>query len=208
MPDFLTWHVALKDPAGPISHRFVAYSVGLKLAGFSRQDLVTDMGIFSDSSAISAHPATFASVYSVDYTMIGGGARVNDISGNGNYLVQSIPVGNTWYVSSKDQNVSSPATINAYAVGLKTKILNTGNWEIVQESKGNSVQSGFGIASLGMDQTWVAGCPGAEATYAGNGRLLRTIKPAVRDVLVISQDYKVPDSGNTTAYTLKIRRKM
>jgi hypothetical protein len=207
MPDNITWHAAIKDPTGK-PHRLVAYAVGLKLPGYTRQTLISEMHIFSDTSAIAPHPFDSVGVYSVDYTLIGGGAQILDAGGNGNYLVASKPVGTAWYGSGKDQNVSSPGSVAVYALGIKTTVLELGKWEVVQEFAGTSTSGGFGVAALNVGGTWVAGCPGGEATYAGNGRLLNTIRPAIKGVTVVSQDYGGADSGTTLAYAVKMRRKM
>jgi hypothetical protein len=54
--------------------------------------------------------------------MVGGGAKAN-YTGEGNLLTASYPSNSsTWLAKSKDQIKSDPATITAYAVGIKVLV--------------------------------------------------------------------------------------
>jgi hypothetical protein len=107
---------------------------------------------------------------------------------------------------------TSPATIIAYAIGIKDVIPNFGSLEISQESNSNVIQNGIDIITLNIDNDWVVSCPGGEATYSYNkGRLLSGIGPDFRTVVVTSTDCpKEPnssgDTGSTIAYAIKIRK--
>lgn len=71
-----------------------------------------------DWSAVAAHPAATCSV-DPGFVLIGGGAEVEGSSPNA-LLTASAPVNlSTWLAASKDQLVSSPHRVRAYAVGLQ-----------------------------------------------------------------------------------------
>ncbi|EJN08860.1 MAC/perforin domain-containing protein [Bradyrhizobium sp. YR681] len=66
-----------------------------------------------------AHPSEKCSL-GQDFSLTGGGAFVDYGSGPGNLLTSCYPESDrTWAASSKDHQKSSPATITAYAIGLK-----------------------------------------------------------------------------------------
>jgi len=202
--NLLTWHAASKDHDTPFPHTLVGYAIGLKLKGLDRDELKKYIRFFTNTSGMTQYPETNVSVGS-GYNLIGGGAQVN-WSGEGNLLVKSIPQGNTWYVKGKEHGKPSPASVTAYAIGIKEIIPNFGSLEINQESKSEVVQTGFGIVSLNIDNDWVVTCPGAEATYSKEGRLLCGIEPGFREVTAISKDHEKQDAGSTFAYAIKIRK--
>ncbi|SFD84009.1 hypothetical protein SAMN05518672_103454 [Chitinophaga sp. CF118] len=199
-----TWHAASKDHLTSFNHTLVAYAIGLKLTGVTRDQLKSYMQVFSNTSGSGQHPTTSVSVGS-GYTLIGGGAKVV-YSGAGNMLVKSMPLGDTWYAGSKDHDVASSAVVTSYAIGIKTAIPNFGNLEIGQESNSNFVPSGFGVVTVNIDNSWVLACPGAQAFYNNAGRMLTAIEANIRDVKVTSKDHKVYDGGTTYAYAVKIRK--
>lgn len=201
--DFTTWHAASTDHIFSYQHTLWGYAVGLKVTGFTKNDLITNMWLFSNTSRIASHPDTSVSVPNV-YTLIGGGAKVDS---TGNLLVYSYPYGSSWFAGSKDHDYVSPSTITAYALGIKTQLLTMANLEIVRDSVGSYTPSGIGSSSIFTDTSWVAGCPGGRTTYAAAGRMLDGIKPHVKDATADSKDLLYADGGVTSVYVLKIRRK-
>jgi len=207
-PNLTTWHAKSKDHVEVFYHTLVAYAIGLKLTGVTRDELKNYIQIFTNTSSVSARPNTSVSVGS-GYTLIGGGAQVNYGTGAGNLLVKSIPNGNTWYVKSKEHKVVCPASITAFAIGIMTTIPNFGVLEIGQESNSNWVSTGFGSSTVFVDNSWVVSCPGGEAQCDNiYGRLLCGIKPDFRQVQVWSKDHKYVAPGRTYAHSVKIRKRI
>ncbi|MVT09298.1 hypothetical protein [Chitinophaga tropicalis] len=201
--DFTTWHAASTYHIRPREHTLFAYAIGLKVTGFTKEQLTSYMLLFSTTSRVAPHPDTFASVTNF-YTLIGGGAKVNSA---GNLLVHSYPSGSAWFAGSKDHIYDAPSSITAYALGIKTELLQRASLEIVRDSAASYVSSGIGATPIFIDSTWVVGCPGGAATYAGVGRMLIDIKPQIRHAAALSKDLDYPDGGTTAVYVLKIRRK-
>ncbi|SHN23751.1 hypothetical protein [Chitinophaga sp. CF418] len=201
--DFTTWHAASTDHINSYVHTLFGYAVGLKVTGLTKNDLTSNMWLFSNTSSVLPHPATAVTIENA-YTLIGGGAKVESA---GNLLVYSYPYGSTWFAASKDHEVSDPSAITAYALGLKTAVLNQKNLEVVRDSIANFTSGGIGTASIFVDTTWVAGAPGGRATYNGAGRMLDGIAPHIQDATVTSKDLDVSDGGTTAVYVLKIRQK-
>ncbi|MCW3463869.1 hypothetical protein [Chitinophaga nivalis] len=200
-----TWHAASKDHIQSASHTLTGYAIGLKLSGVTKDELKTYIQISSNTTGTAGHPNTYVSTNG-GYTLIGGGAKVN-WSGWGNLLTKSIPSGNSWLVGSKDHIESSPASITAYAIGIQPNIPNFGALEILQESASTYASGSQGVVTVNIDNTWVVASAGAEAQYAGLGRLLVGILPNVRSVTAISHDHLEFDGGTTYAYAVKIRKK-
>jgi len=201
--DYTTWHAASTDHMHTFVHTLYGYAIGLKVTGMTKQELTSNMWLFSNTSSVASHPATSVTIENA-YTLIGGGAKV---ASDANLLVYSYPYGTSWFAASKDHEVSAPATITAYALGLKTAVLEQKNLEVVRDSIATVTSGGISSASIFVDTTWVAGSPGALATYKGAGRMLQGIAPHLQDATVTSKDLDVSDSGTTAVYALKIRKK-
>jgi hypothetical protein len=164
------------------------------------------MTIVSSTSPTASHPNTNAFVNPGVYTVIGGGAKVNS-NPEGNFLVASAPMSNAWFASSKDHDVVSPATITAYAIGIRTQFLQSIGLETILAIQSGYISGGFGAVPVKLDTTYVLTCPGAVTSYAGAGRMLDFIQPGARGAIVGSQDLIYSDSGPLLAYGLGIRRK-
>lgn len=203
--DLTRWYGASKDHKKASNHKLEVFAVGLKLKGISRDQLKQYMVVTSSTSAKANHPATQANLPS-GYTLIGGGAKVN-WTGDGSLLVKSIPNGNAWAVSGKDHITKSPATVTAYAIGIKPNITSFGTLEISRESASKWVSQLGTEITQSIDSDWLISCPGGEATFAGKGRMLTILYPDFRHVTIGSSDHLDKDSGNTILYMLKIRKK-
>jgi hypothetical protein len=199
------WHVSSKAHLIPFVHSVIGYAVGLKLAGIDPHILITLMTIDSTVSAYASHPGAVVTLTN-DYILVGGGAKINYGAGAGNLLVASAPSGNSWYAAGKDHEVSSPASITAYAIGLKPNVDGFGLVQSGQDSTSSFAPAGFGVDSVNADNTWVLSCPGGQSTYYKTGRMLTDIQPGIRTATVISSDLQYQDAGNTSAYIVKLRK--
>lgn len=203
--NFTTWHAVSTQHLATYNHTLVGYAIGLKLTGLTKQELITNMILVTDSSEIAPHPATSSTV-SDNYFLIGGGAKVT-YSDTPNVLVASHPSGNTWHVSSKDHIVSSPATIKSYAIGIKKFNSVYGNLDVAQAFESTYALTGFGVTDVYADNSWVVTSPGGKATYNDNwGRMLYALEPNLRSVQAVTNDIYWADSGETFAYLIKMRK--
>jgi hypothetical protein len=204
--NFTTWHAASHDHLVPFYHTLVAYAIGIQLIDVPRPGIIANLSIVSSTSPTASHPNTNAYINPGVYTLLGGGAKVNSNT-EGNFLVASVPMSNGWFVSSKDHDVISPATITAYAIGIRTQFLLSIGLETIVATQSGNIPSGFGAVPVKLDTTYVLTCPGAITSYSGAGRMLDFIQPVARGAIVGSQDLIYSDSGPLYAFALGIRRK-
>ena len=72
---------------------------------------------FTAKSGVTAHPSVQVTV-PAGYKILGGGA-LDNWTGAGSLLTASYPLNDhTWFVAGKDHEISSPASITAYAIAL------------------------------------------------------------------------------------------
>lgn len=203
--DLTKWYAESKDHIKSDKHTLDVYAIGLKIKGITRDQLKGQMIVTTATSSKTNWPATQANL-PAEYTLIGGGAAVN-WSGQGALLVKSAPNGNSWSVSGKDHKDSSPATITAYAIGIKPNIDYFGTLEISRETDSKWVSSLKAQITAEISSDWLLACPGGEASFSGEGRMLTILEPNFRNVVVESSDHIKTDSGNTTLSLIKIRKK-
>jgi hypothetical protein len=118
-----TWFAAGKDHEidSPASITCCAYAI-------QDPDDIWDVQIFSEKSAVLSHPKVTAFFPDgTDYVLTGGGAFAN-YKGAGNMLNASFPsqpLGNgdwyAWNAHSKDHDISDPAELTAYVIGIRLR---------------------------------------------------------------------------------------
>lgn len=110
-----SWEVRSKDH-GVLSHAPVtAYAIGLRPRN---KAALPESHVFATTGGVTAHPSSQVAIDN-GYILTGGGA-LNNWGGYGSLLTSSYPeVTSTWKASGKNHNVSDPAAITTYAIGLK-----------------------------------------------------------------------------------------
>jgi hypothetical protein len=210
--NFSTWVGSSKDHHVESYHTLYVYAIGLRLKNISSTTLKNYLTVNSNTSAYVAHPNTSVSV-PTGYKLIGGGARVN-WSGQGNLLVDSHPntTLTTWSVASKDHVNSSPATIEAYAIGLNPIIPGFGEIEVaLQTAQSSTTQKGVTTATLNVEQTSVLSCIGADSYSDATGRLLTAMYPAdgnSRTVYARTKDHVFASPGYVIVKAIKLKKKI
>jgi hypothetical protein len=138
--------------------------------------------------------------------LLSGGARVN-WTGAGNLLTGSFfdNTGFCWNAMSKDHRISSPATIESYALSIVANgIPQFGNIEISYNAYAAPTYNGqvgsVTVSSLNVQGTgnWLISGIGGNATYVGQygGRLLIEMYPLSGTLAKISdKDHVVADHG-------------
>jgi hypothetical protein len=118
-----SWVGASKTPAGGSERATVtAYAIGIR-ASDSAPDFfrpIFERNMFEtkclgNTGTSAGRPSAEIST-GRGYVLIGGGAHVNCLGGEGNFLTASYPEGNTWKVASKEHLQSGACTITAYAI--------------------------------------------------------------------------------------------
>ena len=109
-----TWEARGKDHDISDPSQVTAYVIGIK----SRTGKTPVTGFIQQAtSAVAPHPFVQASL-PPGWILSGGGAFDN-WTGDGNLLTASFPNGSGWIASGKDQTISDPAAITAYAIGIR-----------------------------------------------------------------------------------------
>ena len=109
------WEARSKDHLTEDKALLEVFAIGI----FDPNDIF-ETNISKVTSGVSAHPTAKCKV-ATGFTLVGGGAFV-DWKGSGNLLNASYPETiDTWAVESKDHQVSDPAAITCYAIGLRFK---------------------------------------------------------------------------------------
>jgi hypothetical protein len=161
------------------------------------------VSVFPGPSSLSAqHPEARAQV-GVGYKLIGGGAWVH-WSEPGNLLTASFPDpdGLTWVARSKDHVYPSPASIQAFAIGLYDP---NNQWD-VRIFPQPSASAQHPEVDATVDGRYVMTGGGAEVKYAGPGGLLTASYPLSPSVWrARSKDHMVAESHVVVAYAIGIR---
>lgn len=202
------WRVSTKDhqDADPIYLR--AWAIGLKISGLTSAQLVGHIAVATANSPITAHPDVTATL-SQGYILLGGGFKVN-WSGMGNLGTASAPSGAYgWRVRSKDHNLASPASAQAFAIGLRESIPGIGNF-ISTVNTATSAPAAHPTGSVTLANGYaLSGC-GAYVNFSGNGNLLWKIKPLTPAAgkaacEVSSKDHIVADPTTIATYSMGLR---
>ncbi|MFH8470462.1 hypothetical protein [Streptomyces sp. NPDC017991] len=218
--DGSAWLASSKDHNIPQPHRLTAFAIGMRIDGVSRERLAGELlKVVRTRSAHAAHPFASARVPE-GRTLIGGGFRVNwrDPRGGhteGNLATGSFPrAGGAWTARSKDHRVSSPCTIDAYAVCLKSSFVVDGVrytvdvWTDFAESDGGPVPHPSAALPLPASGHVLTGI-GAEALPAEPGSLLWRLEPTTDGtspgVGSGSKDHGERSPGTLCAWALGIR---
>ncbi|WP_244237306.1 M4 family metallopeptidase [Corallococcus llansteffanensis] len=198
-----SWLVSTKQhiDSDPVQVR--AWAIGLKVAGLTPAQLRSYLTVSSATSASVAHPDVTASL-PAGYVLVGGGIKVN-WSGAGNMATASAPNTTTsWRVRSKDHRESSPATAQAYAIGINSTIPGVGTIGNVINGGTSSVVA-HPSYTVGLTSGYaLSGC-GAFVNWSGAGNLLWRIKPVNSGCAVASKDHIDSSPASISGYTIGLR---
>lgn len=198
-----SWLVSTKDHIAADPVRVRAWAIGLKVAGLTPAQLRSYLTVSTATSAYVSHPDVTAAL-PAGYVLVGGGIKVN-WSGAGNLATASAPYGaSAWRVRSKDHKESSPATAQAYAIGISSSIPGVG-------SIGNVINSGTSSVvahpsyTQGLSAGYaLSGC-GAFVNWSGAGNLLWRIKPVNSGCSAASKDHIDSSPASISSYAIGLR---
>jgi serine protease len=202
------WRVSTKDHqiADPVSVR--AWAIGLKVNGLTPAQLISHLTVATATSSNAAHPDVTANL-PAGYVLLGGGFKVN-WSGMGNLGTASAPSGAYgWRVRSKDHNLASPATAQAFVIGLRESIPGIGSF-ISTVNTATSAPAAHPAGSVTLANGYaLSGC-GAYVNFSGNGNVLWKIKPLTPAAgkaacEVSSKDHVVSDPTTIAIYSMGLR---
>lgn len=175
------WLVSTKEHLAANPTQITAWAIGLKIAGLTRSQLLSNMTYRVSTSAYASQPSVTTSI-PVGYTQIGGGFQVQ-WSGDGNLAWASYPtvVNNVgaWVSASKDQGSVSMATIRSHSIGLRTNLSGVGVVSATTAVSPASAYVAHPSASVAVPAGYaLTGC-GAQVNWSGAGNVLWKIKPSV-----------------------------
>ncbi len=151
-------------------------------------------------SNVEAHPTM--SVFSpFQYKVLSGGANVN-WSGSGNLLTSMYPQSSSnWIASSKDHKVSSPASLEAYAIvaSLAGREISNSDYVLVSQTSSYAAHP-TAVASLPSGYTLVGG--GARVNWSGAGNLLHASYPNGNSWVASSKDHVISSPATVTSYAV------
>jgi hypothetical protein len=176
--DLSAWLVSTKDHyyryPDPVAIK--AWAIGLKIAGLTRQQLISMMAVSVASSGYDSQPDISSGV-SENYVLLSGGIKVN-YTEPGNIATATYPeTAYTWRARSKDHILSSPASTQVYAIGLKQSIPGIGSIAVTTIAT-DSTYTNHPASMANMTPGYaLTGC-GARVDWTEPGNLLWKIKPA------------------------------
>jgi len=201
------WLGSTKDHIDANPVRVRAWAVGLKIAGLTRQQVRDNVIVNVATSSYTAHPDVTATL-PAGYALVGGGFKVN-WSGMGNLGTASAPSGATgWRARSKDHIESSPATTQAYVIGLRNSIAGVGTISTAVDGVTSGVAAHPATTSVLRTGYALSGC-GAFVNWSGAGNLLWKIRPvpvgSQTGCAVASKDHKESSPASISGYAIGIR---
>ena len=194
-----TWRANSKDHMKASPAPVTAFAIVI-----DDPDDIWEIQVFqSRPSPAANHPYQEISVGS-GYVMVGGGAQV-DYRGHGNMLFASYPINETtWRAQSKDHTVGDPATITAYAIGLKCKVAGVRVVSEIKRSRSNPGSRPLALASPSSGYVMLGG--GAALNFSGPGLLLTQSYPRESNTWEgQAKDHLVGDSGTIDTYCIGVK---
>lgn len=122
--DWKGWAVATRDHEVANPCKLVGVALGMKVDGLSREELISNLKIFTE---LDANPAshTELSCYVEDgFLLLGGGFEVLDQDGGGNMATASFPNSNySWMARSRDEDIPTPSRLRVFAIGISANLM-------------------------------------------------------------------------------------
>ncbi len=198
--DGTTWTVASKDHELESKATITAYSIVADMKDGSPIS-ADDYRVLSATSAVTAHPTMQVDVPD-GFVVVGGGARTN-YAGAGSLLFASYPTPDLqgWIASAKDHDISNPASITVWAIGLKKSFL---------RRAGMAVRSFYSTSPIASHPSTTFVVPnfyltgvGARVNWNVAGNLLTATYPQDRQtVFAAGKDHIIADPSTVTAYAI------
>lgn len=161
-----------------------------------------DVAVEQATGETAAHPMAQVRVRD-GYAMTCGGARVN-WTGAGNLLTASFPATDTvWEARSKDHGASDPATITAYAIGIRAR-----NGQAPKTFVQTSVSSVKPHPAKGetLPEEWTLSGGGARTNWHGAGNLLWASYPSdERSWRAAGKDHVDPSPASVSVFVIGIK---
>ncbi len=165
-----------------------------------------DVKIFRSTSGPAPHPIQTVKV-APGYTMTGGGAQDN-YEGAGNLLTASFPASaDSWEARGKDHAHSDPASLTAFAIGIRPLAATVPSLRIQMVSVTSGVTN-HPAQTVSLPPGVILASGGALADYKGAGSLLTASFPVDDGSgwIAEAKDHEFPDASALTVWAIGIAR--
>ncbi|GAB2174671.1 hypothetical protein DLREEDagr8_02290 [Dongia sp. agr-C8] len=204
-PEGQCWNGVAKDHLIPSIATLEVYAIGIY-----DPDGLLAISTMSMTSAVAPHPAAISPILPPPFVVTGGGAKVA-YNGAGNILIASYPNDgnpkNTWFAASKDHEVSDPATVTAYVIGMVPQTQSGAQFDIVQVIANSPAPAAGAEATAVLPAGYSVIGGGALAigtTQAGS--LMTDSYPTANGWTARSHDFNTPDPARISVFAIGIRR--
>ncbi len=162
---------------------------------------ISDIRLFHAKGSVASWPTAEVTVPE-GYKMIGGGARVN-WTGFGNLLTACYPTSfDTWHAAAKDDEVSSPADIDIWAIAIHDP---RDEFEVVIDHVESIPQDHPDATGSARDGFQLVG-GGVQAHWNGPGQLLTASCPIGQGAWRgMSKDHLKAEINTITTYVISMR---
>jgi vibriolysin len=192
-----TWYAAGKDHEVSAPATISAYAIALH-----DPNNVWDVTIKQETSSPAAHPQAVA-VLPDGFVLTGGGAFVH-WNGAGNLLTASFPNSDkSWEVRSKDHDISDPAQITSYAIGIRPKPGQKRVQHLIKNATGGVAP--HPTAHVALDPGWALSGGGAFDNWNGAGNMLTASYPSGISWIGSGKDHIESSPAAITAYVIGLR---
>ena len=199
--DGTVWTVASKDHEFESKATITAYCILAKMKDGSPIS-ADDYRVVSATSTVTAHPTMQVDLPN-DFVVVGGGARAN-YAGAGSLLFASYPTPNSqgWIASAKDHDISDPASITVWAIGLKKSFLKGAGMTVKSFYSSSSPTVNHPSTTFVVPNFYLTGV-GARVNWNVAGNLLTASYPQDHQtVFAAGKDHRVADPSTITAYAI------
>jgi hypothetical protein len=200
------WKVSARDHQIPQAYALNTYVIGMKIAGLSRQALVDNLLLATDSTGASGHPSKYVGLGSNSYVLAGGGFKVED--GIPNLGTASFPSDETtWMAYSQDHMTPAAAQLWVYAIGIRNNLPGVGK-VISKQNFSSDGPKNHPSCTANVEPGFALTGGGAQVDSTVNGNMLWELVPSTDPLPWFrgsSMDHIVAAPAKITTYAVGLR---
>jgi hypothetical protein len=200
------WKVSARDHQIPQAYALYSYVIGMKIAGLSRQALVNNLLLVTDSTGASPHPEKLVGLGSNSYVLAGGGFQVED--GIPNLGTASFPSGeNTWTARSQDHMTPAAASLTVWAIGIRNNLPGVGQ-VLSAINNSNDGPTNHPSCKANVEPGYALTGGGAQVDSSVNGNMLWQLQPSTDSLpwfMASSMDHIVAAPATIISYAVGLR---
>lgn len=171
--DWKGWRISSRDHENPDPCQLLGFAIGMKVDGLTREQLISNLKLFSADSVSIPHPEGISSVEN-GFLLLGGGFDVLDQT-VGNMATATFPISTfSWMARSEDEKFASPSRIRVFAIGIRANLLKP---HPTGPSIGNVVTTYASTESTYALSTTATQMPLSGFALCGGGAVVHTATP-------------------------------